>query len=125
MAELCRSIARRVGAMAGRVGAEPPAAFGGGMAKNVRVVRALEAVLGESLIVPEKPQIVGALGAALLARDGGQQSADRPFDASVPNGARSAHQRTRTGLRHSRLHLGMQIPQRSACEDADSSAFRT
>jgi activator of 2-hydroxyglutaryl-CoA dehydratase len=44
-------------------------AFAGGVAKNVGVVRALQEVLGEDLIVPEEPQIVGALGAALVARD--------------------------------------------------------
>ncbi len=70
VAGICRSIARRVGAMANRVGVEPPVAFAGGVAKNVGVVRALEEVLGQSLIVPEEPQIVGALGAALMARDG-------------------------------------------------------
>jgi predicted CoA-substrate-specific enzyme activase len=70
VAGICRSIARRVGGMARRVGVEPPVAFAGGVAKNVGVVRALEEVLGETLIVPEEPQIVGALGAALLARDG-------------------------------------------------------
>jgi len=56
--------------MARRVGVEPPVAFAGGVAKNVGVVRALEEVLGEALIVPQEPQTVGALGAALLARDG-------------------------------------------------------
>jgi activator of 2-hydroxyglutaryl-CoA dehydratase len=56
--------------MARRVGVEPPVAFAGGVAKNVGVVRALEEVLGETLIVAEEPQIVGALGAALVARDG-------------------------------------------------------
>ena len=70
VAGLCRSIARRVGAMARGVGVEPPVAFAGGVAKNVGVVRALQEALGEQLIVPEQPQIVGALGAALLARDG-------------------------------------------------------
>jgi predicted CoA-substrate-specific enzyme activase len=70
VAGICRSIAKRVGGMARRVGVEPPVAFAGGVAKNVGVVRALEEVLGEALIVPEEPQIVGALGAALVARDG-------------------------------------------------------
>ncbi len=70
VAGICHSIARRVGGMARRVGVEPPVAFAGGVAKNLGVVRALEQVLGERLIVPEEPQIVGALGAALLARDG-------------------------------------------------------
>jgi predicted CoA-substrate-specific enzyme activase len=70
VAGLCRAIAQRVGAMARRVGVEPPVAFAGGVAKNVGVVRALEEALGAQLVVPEEPQIVGALGAALVARDG-------------------------------------------------------
>jgi activator of 2-hydroxyglutaryl-CoA dehydratase len=70
VAGICRSIAKRVGGMARRVGVEPPVAFAGGVAKNVGVVRALEEVIGETLIVPDEPQIVGALGAALVARDG-------------------------------------------------------
>ena len=70
VAGICRSIARRVGAMARQVGVEPPVAMAGGVAKNVGVVRALEEILGERLILPEEPQIVGALGAALMAREG-------------------------------------------------------
>ena len=73
VAGVCRSIARRVGNMARRVGVEPPVAFAGGVAKNIGVVRALEQILGEDLIVPDEAQIVGALGAALVARDGSQQ----------------------------------------------------
>jgi len=70
VAGLCMAIARRVGAMARRVGVEPPVAFAGGVAKNAGVARALEKVVGESFLIPEEPQIVGALGAALIARDG-------------------------------------------------------
>jgi predicted CoA-substrate-specific enzyme activase len=72
VAGVCRSIARRVGGMARRVGVDPPVAFAGGVARNVGAVQALEEVLGERLIVPEEPQIVGALGAALIARDGSE-----------------------------------------------------
>ena len=72
VAGICQAIARRVGAMARRVGVEPPVVFAGGVAKNVGVVHALEEILGQELIVPEEPQVVGALGAALLARDGNE-----------------------------------------------------
>jgi predicted CoA-substrate-specific enzyme activase len=64
-----KAIARRVGAMARRIGVVPPVAFAGGVAKNVGVVKALEEELGVKLIVPEEPQIIGALGAALLATE--------------------------------------------------------
>lgn len=69
VAGICQAIARRVGALARRVGVEPPVAFAGGVAKNIGVVHALQEVLGESLLVPDEPQIIGALGAALVARD--------------------------------------------------------
>ena len=70
VAGLHRAIAKRVGAMVKRIGPNPVIAFAGGVAKNEGVKRALERELGISLIVPPEPQIVGALGAALIARDG-------------------------------------------------------
>ncbi len=70
VAGLHRAIAKRVGAMVKRVGTTPVIAFAGGVAKNAGVKRALEQALGMTLIVPPEPQIVGALGAALIARDG-------------------------------------------------------
>ncbi len=70
VAGLHRAIAKRVGAMVKRVGIVPPIAFAGGVAKNAGVRRALEQELGETLIIPDEPQIIGALGAVLIARDG-------------------------------------------------------
>lgn len=70
VAGLHRAIAKRVGAMVKRIGPNPVIAFAGGVAKNEGVKRALERELGISLVVPPEPQIVGALGAALIARDG-------------------------------------------------------
>jgi predicted CoA-substrate-specific enzyme activase len=70
VAGLHRAIAKRVGAMVKRVGVVPPIAFAGGVAKNAGVARALEQELGETLTIPDEPQIIGALGAALIARDG-------------------------------------------------------
>ncbi len=70
VAGLDRAIAKRVGAMVKRVGILPPVAFAGGVAKNAGVRCALERELGQALFVPQEPQIIGALGAALIARDG-------------------------------------------------------
>jgi len=42
--------------------------FTGGVAKNIGVKNALEAGIGLPILIPEEPQIIGALGAALLAR---------------------------------------------------------
>jgi activator of 2-hydroxyglutaryl-CoA dehydratase len=41
----------------------------GGVAQNIGVVRALEKQIGLSILLPPEPQLVGALGAALLARE--------------------------------------------------------
>jgi activator of 2-hydroxyglutaryl-CoA dehydratase len=41
--------------------------FGGGVAKNRCIVSCLKTRLGKEIFVPEEPQILGALGAALNA----------------------------------------------------------
>jgi activator of 2-hydroxyglutaryl-CoA dehydratase len=47
-----------------------PVMFQGGVAANVGVKDAFERALGLALIVPEHHQAMGAIGAALLAREG-------------------------------------------------------
>ncbi|WP_334109728.1 acyl-CoA dehydratase activase [Thermodesulfitimonas autotrophica] len=66
---LCESIAERVAALVHRVGVVEKVAMTGGVAKNRAVVAALTRRLGVPVVVPPEPQIVGALGAALIARD--------------------------------------------------------
>lgn len=65
---LHKAIVSRVWSMAQSVGVSPAVTMTGGVAKNQGVVAMLEARLGFGLQVPPEPQIVGALGAALLAR---------------------------------------------------------
>jgi len=50
-----------------RVRAEAPFVITGGVAKNKGVRTALELRLNSPLLVPDEPQIVGALGAAIAA----------------------------------------------------------
>ncbi len=69
VAGLHSAIAKRTTSMVNRLGLVPPVAMAGGVAKNRGVVRAIEDLLGHTLIVPAEPQIVGALGAALLAME--------------------------------------------------------
>jgi predicted CoA-substrate-specific enzyme activase len=71
-----RSIATRVFGLVGRIGMDRdgPGADGrsaviGGLARNVGIVSLLEEMMKEKLTVPENPQIVSALGAALIASD--------------------------------------------------------
>jgi len=67
---LHQAIAKRTMSMVRRLGLVPPVAMAGGVAKNKGVVKAIEEEIGEPLLVPPEPQIVGALGAALVAMDG-------------------------------------------------------
>jgi len=55
--------------MANRVGIEEAVMMTGGVAKNAAIVNELQHRLGMRIIVPPEPQIVGALGAALLAEE--------------------------------------------------------
>lgn len=63
------AIADRIAALAERVGMASPAVMTGGVAKNPGARRALEGKIGFPLLVPEEPQLAGALGAALIARE--------------------------------------------------------
>jgi len=66
---LHEAIADRIVGLIRRVGMEEAVTLTGGVAKNEGVVHALEQKLGLKLLVPPEPQIIGALGAALLARN--------------------------------------------------------
>lgn len=59
------SVVERTVGMLQRVGYTHPLVFTGGMAKNRCIIKQLEARLGVKVMVPEEPQLVGALGAAL------------------------------------------------------------
>lgn len=65
---VCQSIVHRIAAMVKSIGIKPPVAMTGGVAKNPAVVKLMEERLGLSLFLPPEPQITGALGAALIAR---------------------------------------------------------
>ena len=74
---LNRAIASRVAALTKRVAPSAnglTVAMSGGVAHNGGVVRALSSALGAEISVPTKPDTVGALGAALIARDRTRQS---------------------------------------------------
>lgn len=70
VAGIHESTVDRLFALAQRVGLQPELVMTGGVSKNSGVIRAMEARLGKPVLVPEDPQIVGALGAALAARQG-------------------------------------------------------
>ncbi len=62
------SVAQRIKAMAERVVIAKEVIFTGGAAKSLAMKKALEDRLKIKLTVPEEPQIVGALGAAIVAK---------------------------------------------------------
>ena len=62
-------VVRRVSAMISRVASDGNLVFTGGVAKNPCIRTLLEQRLGCEVLVPDDPQCVGALGAALLAAE--------------------------------------------------------
>jgi predicted CoA-substrate-specific enzyme activase len=68
-AGILASIASRVQGLAGRVNVQGDITFSGGTASNPYICRAVAAHLGMPLHVPVSPQLVGALGAALIGWD--------------------------------------------------------
>jgi benzoyl-CoA reductase subunit D len=69
--EIARAIfdamADRVSSMVYRLGVNPDVVLVGGVAKDVGFVASLKRKLGIDILIPEQPEFVGALGAALVA----------------------------------------------------------
>jgi len=55
----------------------PPIAFQGGVAANAGMKKAFEKALGHEIIIPEHFAVMGALGAAILAREKMQSSTQK------------------------------------------------
>jgi activator of 2-hydroxyglutaryl-CoA dehydratase len=68
IAGIHRSIVNRLLSMMRRKKIRPDVCLTGGVAKNVGIVRLVERELGLPVRIHNEPQITGALGAALLAR---------------------------------------------------------
>jgi activator of 2-hydroxyglutaryl-CoA dehydratase len=67
---LHEAIAIRIAAMVRRAGPRERVVFAGGGALNPCLRRLLAQKIGLELTVPTQPQVVGALGAAIVARSG-------------------------------------------------------
>jgi predicted CoA-substrate-specific enzyme activase len=65
------SLAKRLSGMVRQAGIAQPAVFTGGCALNPDLVSAVEGLLGLRFSIPHEPQLTGALGAALLAKEMG------------------------------------------------------
>jgi len=68
LAGIHRAMAHRIVIMGSSVGFKKDVVFTGGVAKNVGMQKALEDEIGLEILIPEEPQIAGALGAAILAK---------------------------------------------------------
>ena len=78
IAGIHESLAKRLATMARKVGVKKEVFFDGGPARNVGMRKALEQELGITLVVPERPQIVTATGAAVLAARNMEKTVKRP-----------------------------------------------
>jgi len=61
------ALASKIQSLVARLGMQPDVALTGGGAKDIGLVRSIEQTLGVTALVPEEPQIIAALGAALIA----------------------------------------------------------
>ena len=70
IAGLTDSIASRIVSLVNRIGLKPDLTITGGVAKNIGVVKSIENKLNLKIKpIPLDPQIIGALGAALFAKE--------------------------------------------------------
>lgn len=71
-----KAIATRIYSMVRRLKIEPEVVVTGGGAKNIGLVKALEAKLGYPVLIPPEPLLTGAIGAALLGKDAVRKAAE-------------------------------------------------
>jgi len=74
---LHRSLISRVVAMVHSVGLRTPLMLSGGVAKNPAARAMLEQATGQTVHLPEYPQLMGAYGAALVGLESGAGAADK------------------------------------------------
>ncbi len=77
IAGLLEAIAARIYSMVSRLKIVWEVVLTGGGAKNVGLVRALEAKFGFPVLLPPEPLLTGAIGAALLGKDMVRQAAEK------------------------------------------------
>ena len=69
VAGIHESVVDRLIEILGKVGIREDVVVTGGVAKNIGIIKGLEGRVGLEMKVPSDPQLVGALGAALIAQD--------------------------------------------------------
>jgi predicted CoA-substrate-specific enzyme activase len=71
---LHQAVATRIAAMARRIAPQVEVVFSGGAAQNNCLHQLLSEKLNIELTIPDKPQIIGALGAAIIAQQNGMDN---------------------------------------------------
>ena len=69
LAGVHQALADKISALVDRVGLEKDCAISGGAARDTGLIKSVEKKLGIKLLVPPQPQIVAALGAAIMAEE--------------------------------------------------------
>ena len=93
IAGIHEAIATRIYAMVSKLKIEPDVAITGGGAKNIGLIRALEARFGCRVLVPPEPLLTGAIGAALVGKE--------IYDKAAQSGQMPA--RTGLGLQEAKI----------------------
>lgn len=75
---LHQAVVKRAVSMLNRVSPQGPVVFTGGVANNACIVRLLEQAVQRPVLVPESPEMIGAVGAALLAWEKQSQAKPQP-----------------------------------------------
>ncbi len=69
LAGIHRALAAQINSLGERLGVEQDVAMVGGGARDVGLVQALKEIRGHDILVPQRPHMTAALGAAIIARE--------------------------------------------------------
>jgi len=72
LAGVHKALANKISTLVERVGLERECAISGGGGLDIGLIKSVEEKIGVKLLVPPQPQIVTALGAAIMAQEGGR-----------------------------------------------------
>jgi predicted CoA-substrate-specific enzyme activase len=67
LAGIHRALAAQINSLAERLGVEQDVAMVGGGARDVGLVQALKEIRGHDILIPQRPHMTAALGAAIIA----------------------------------------------------------
>lgn len=95
-ASVHRAVAARTMGLIAQVGRHTPVVMTGGVARNQAAVHFLAETLRTEVIVPDSPQITGAYGAALLARESAGREAAVPAARGAGENAVGAREPARS-----------------------------